>query len=229
VRLLSQLHNADLVRADLPADIAELDERRGKQARAIMQQNLMGPLSFRVPLFDPWPLLGVTLPLVRPLVSAGAGALAGADGLGRAWRAGRCARHRCRRVRSGLDGVQHRHRHGHLCVDEGGARAWPRLGRATLRGRGARNGRDVSGLYSRSLCRGVRGCGPAVALAARSRQRGGYHRRDDVCRPRVSGLARYGARPCPRGGVQYHADRQPVDGAGQRQPAFEIRRLFRVH
>lgn len=69
VRLLSQLHGADLVRADLPADIAELDERRGKQARAVMQQNLMGPLSFRVPLFDPWPLLGATLPLVRPLVS----------------------------------------------------------------------------------------------------------------------------------------------------------------
>lgn len=69
VRLLSQLHNADLVRADLPADIAELDERRGKQARAVLQQNLMGPLSFRVPLFDPWPLLGATLPLVRPLVS----------------------------------------------------------------------------------------------------------------------------------------------------------------
>jgi putative peptide zinc metalloprotease protein len=69
VRLLSQLHNADLVRADLPADIAELDERRGKQARAVLQQNLMGPLSFRVPLFDPWPFLGATLPLVRPLVS----------------------------------------------------------------------------------------------------------------------------------------------------------------
>jgi len=63
--LLSQMHGADVVLADVPPDIAEMAERRSKQDRQLLKQNLMGPMSFRVPLFDPDRLLERTLPLVR--------------------------------------------------------------------------------------------------------------------------------------------------------------------
>lgn len=69
IRLLSQLHQADLLSADLPPDLAELSERRARQARALFTQNMVGPMSLRLPLFDPDPLFARTLPLVRPLVS----------------------------------------------------------------------------------------------------------------------------------------------------------------
>lgn len=75
VDLLAALHHADLLDSHEAPDLAELAERRGKQDRALMRQNLMGPMSFRVPLFDPDPLFRATLPLVRPLVS-GAGFVA---------------------------------------------------------------------------------------------------------------------------------------------------------
>ncbi|SLN72104.1 M50 family metallopeptidase [Roseisalinus antarcticus] len=66
--LVGQLHGADLIATDRPPDVAEQAERRGKQDRQVFKQNLMGPLSFRLPLFDPDPLLSRTLPLVRWLV-----------------------------------------------------------------------------------------------------------------------------------------------------------------
>lgn len=109
VDLLSALHRADLLDAEGAPDLAELAERRGKQDRALLKQNAMGPLSFRVPLFDPDRLVRATLPLVRPLVSplgfvlwlalmvwAGAGALAEWDALSRSlsdqiWTAGSVA------------------------------------------------------------------------------------------------------------------------------------------
>ena len=68
MQLLSQMHGADLVAADIPPDVAEQAERRRKQDRQVLKQNLMGPLSFRVPLFDPDPLLEATTPFVRWLV-----------------------------------------------------------------------------------------------------------------------------------------------------------------
>lgn len=67
VRLLSDLHAQDLVITDLVPDIAERAERRSKQDRKLLKQNLMGPLSTRIPLFDPDALLRVTAPLVWPL------------------------------------------------------------------------------------------------------------------------------------------------------------------
>ena len=67
VQVLSQLHGQDLVIADIAPDVLEREERRGKQDRKLLKQNLMGPLSTRIPLFDPSALLAVTEPLVRPL------------------------------------------------------------------------------------------------------------------------------------------------------------------
>lgn len=69
VRLLAQLHQADLIRGDVPADIVELSERGRKQSSALLKQNLLGPMMFRLPLFDPDRFLEVTFPLIRPLVS----------------------------------------------------------------------------------------------------------------------------------------------------------------
>jgi len=71
VDLLAALHHADLLDSHEAPDLAELAERRGKQDRALMRQNLMGPMSFRIPLFDPDALIRATLPLVRPLISVG--------------------------------------------------------------------------------------------------------------------------------------------------------------
>ncbi|WP_306151258.1 PqqD family peptide modification chaperone [Roseovarius sp. MMSF_3281] len=70
VDLLAALHHADLLDSHEAPDLAELAERRGKQDRALLRQNVMGPMSFRIPLFDPDALIRATLPLVRPLVSA---------------------------------------------------------------------------------------------------------------------------------------------------------------
>ncbi|MCC6008993.1 MAG: PqqD family peptide modification chaperone [Rhodobacteraceae bacterium] len=63
--LIGQMHGADVLLGDVPPDIAEMMERRRKQDRQLLKQNMMGPMSFRVPLFDPDRLLRATLPLVR--------------------------------------------------------------------------------------------------------------------------------------------------------------------
>ena len=65
LNLIGQMHGADVLRGDVPPDISEMMERRRKQDRQVVKQNLMGPMSFRVPLFDPDRLLTRTLPFVR--------------------------------------------------------------------------------------------------------------------------------------------------------------------
>lgn len=65
ITLLSQLHQNDLIRYEGAPDISDLLERRQRQARQIVKQNLMNPLGFRVPLWDPDRFLERTLPAVR--------------------------------------------------------------------------------------------------------------------------------------------------------------------
>jgi putative peptide zinc metalloprotease protein len=64
IQLLGQLHQANLLRGDVPPETANLferhTERRRRELRA--QFNL---LSFRIPLFDPDRWLSLSLPLVR--------------------------------------------------------------------------------------------------------------------------------------------------------------------
>ena len=57
IRLLGQLHAADLVLADMTPDIAELFERRAKQQRRKWMGRVGNPIALRVPLFDPDRLL----------------------------------------------------------------------------------------------------------------------------------------------------------------------------
>jgi len=67
IRLLGQLHSADLVQMDVTPDVAELFERRGKQLRRKWMSRLANPVALRFPLFDPDPLLGWLLRHFRPL------------------------------------------------------------------------------------------------------------------------------------------------------------------
>lgn len=68
IGLLAQLHAADLLRLPGAPDVAELLERRRKHDSMLVKQNLLGPLSFRLPLWNPDRFLERTLPLVRPFI-----------------------------------------------------------------------------------------------------------------------------------------------------------------
>lgn len=66
IRLLSQLHDADLLQSDITPDFAELLQRRNRQARGSLWQRISNPMSIRVPLWNPDRFLTRTLPLMRP-------------------------------------------------------------------------------------------------------------------------------------------------------------------
>lgn len=53
VRLLSQLHSADLLSADVPPDTEEMLERHDKQVRQRLKQQFLNPMAMRLPLVDP--------------------------------------------------------------------------------------------------------------------------------------------------------------------------------
>jgi putative peptide zinc metalloprotease protein len=68
IKLLSDLHRADVLLSDVPPDLAELQQRRKKHVRMRWKQYLGNPLSLRIPLFDPDRMLDRLMPFVRPLV-----------------------------------------------------------------------------------------------------------------------------------------------------------------
>lgn len=65
IRLLSQLHGADLIACDMPPDMAEIGARHMRQERQSMIARIKNPLALRLPLLDPDRFLAATLPLVR--------------------------------------------------------------------------------------------------------------------------------------------------------------------
>lgn len=67
IRLLSQLHGADVLQCEIPPDVDELLRRQDKLRSMKVIQLLMSPLSVKFPLFDPEKFLSATMPLVRPL------------------------------------------------------------------------------------------------------------------------------------------------------------------
>ena len=69
IRLLAQLHTADVLQSEASPDSQELFERFRRQERANIKQKLWSPLAIRIKLFDPERFLEKTLPLVRPLFS----------------------------------------------------------------------------------------------------------------------------------------------------------------
>jgi putative peptide zinc metalloprotease protein len=69
IRLLAQLHQVDVLHADVPPDIEEMAGRANKIRRRKLAMSLLNPLAVRLPLFDPDRFLTATLPIVRPLFS----------------------------------------------------------------------------------------------------------------------------------------------------------------
>jgi putative peptide zinc metalloprotease protein len=69
LRLLGQLHGANLLHSDIPPDTAKMfdryEQRRGREARS----KLLNLLFTRFPLFDPDRLLKRMLPLLRVVIS----------------------------------------------------------------------------------------------------------------------------------------------------------------
>ena len=69
IRLLGQLHAADVLQCDVSPDLLELFRRNQQHRRTKWKQRLRSPLVIRVPLWDPERFLNRWLPLVRPLFS----------------------------------------------------------------------------------------------------------------------------------------------------------------
>lgn len=67
IKLLSDLHKADVLQSDAPPDLRELHQRRKQHTRNRWKQYLANPLSLRFPLFDPEKMLRRLIPLVAPL------------------------------------------------------------------------------------------------------------------------------------------------------------------
>lgn len=69
IRLLGQLHSADVLLGDIPPDIEEISGRGDSQQRRKMMMSFMNPLALRLPLIDPDGFVSATAPLVKPLIS----------------------------------------------------------------------------------------------------------------------------------------------------------------
>ena len=71
IRLLGQLHAADVLQSEVTPDLAELLRRAKKGARKTWKQNLLSPMALRIPLIDPDRLLERWLAWYRPLFGWG--------------------------------------------------------------------------------------------------------------------------------------------------------------
>lgn len=69
IRLLGQLHSADVLSGDIPPDIDELAERGERLRNRKMVMSFMNPLAIRIPVIDPDRFVSAVFPLVRPLFS----------------------------------------------------------------------------------------------------------------------------------------------------------------
>jgi len=67
IRLLSQLHSAEVLQTEFTPDLAELMLRARRSGSKTLKQNLLSPLAIRIPLFDPDRLLARWLPWFQPL------------------------------------------------------------------------------------------------------------------------------------------------------------------
>ena len=91
IRLLHELHAADVLKTGVPPDLQEMGERRRKRARQRWLQILLNPMAIRIPLWNPAAFLDRTW----PLVSRALGRFGGAS----------LARHRVHRQRPRLDAL----------------------------------------------------------------------------------------------------------------------------
>lgn len=69
LQLLSQFHNADLITGDKRPNLKEVDRRAREEKRKTVLGYFKNPLSVRIPLFDPEPILRFLTPLANILFS----------------------------------------------------------------------------------------------------------------------------------------------------------------
>jgi putative peptide zinc metalloprotease protein len=69
IRLLSQLHQVDVLHGDVPPDAEEVSARAIKVRNRKITSSMLNPLALRLPLLDPDAFLNATMPLLRPLFS----------------------------------------------------------------------------------------------------------------------------------------------------------------
>jgi len=67
IRLLGQLHAADVLQSEVTPDVSELLRRAQRVRKRTWLQVLLSPMAVRIPLFDPDRVLERTLPWYRPL------------------------------------------------------------------------------------------------------------------------------------------------------------------
>ena len=67
IKLMSDLHAADVLQGDAPPDLNEMQLRRRRHQKTRLKQYLGNPLSLRFPLFDPERLLQRAMPALAPL------------------------------------------------------------------------------------------------------------------------------------------------------------------
>lgn len=67
IQLFAQLHGADLLRADVTPDVAEILARGERQVRAKRRRSYANPMALRIPLWDPDAFLDRIAPITRPL------------------------------------------------------------------------------------------------------------------------------------------------------------------
>lgn len=69
IRLIGQLHSADVLHGDVPPDIGELADRGRRQRRRRLMMSLLNPMALRMPLLDPDAFLDATRPVARVIFS----------------------------------------------------------------------------------------------------------------------------------------------------------------
>jgi putative peptide zinc metalloprotease protein len=69
IKLLGDLHRADLLQSDVAPDLQELGERRVQHKRMRLKQYFGNPTALRFPFFDPDRLLNRAMPFLRPIFS----------------------------------------------------------------------------------------------------------------------------------------------------------------
>jgi len=69
IQLLSQLHQFDVLRTDIPMDISEMVDRNERQLSQQRKARWRSPLALRFPLIDPDRFLNASQSLIRPLFS----------------------------------------------------------------------------------------------------------------------------------------------------------------
>lgn len=75
LRLLGQLHTADVLQSEVTPDVAEILRRAHRTRKKTWMQILLSPMAVKIPLFDPDRVLEHWLPWYRPLLGWGAAIL----------------------------------------------------------------------------------------------------------------------------------------------------------